>query len=244
MTLDSFADRELRAGEMAVVFYRKHPSQDNQLQVRWLSELVHPVETLMKQPDFRRHLEAFDAQTNHVFHALAVSLEALLEMESGGLGVSNALSPDRLRAALNNVLRIVFDVQRTRGKVQEWFSTVEDPAKVAAAQSLASVLRKIEFLNRSFDQLSVQAAIPAGDGEMAAALKGLVAGLEGTKPTLPSSPPGRGRTLVQRLTFSPAVFRRLILVDRFVQSRLQSPARRRWLAHYGRVRSRIRRLLA
>ena len=39
MDLESFAARERRAGEMAVVFYRKHPGQDEQLQVQWLAEL-------------------------------------------------------------------------------------------------------------------------------------------------------------------------------------------------------------
>src|SRR5262249_43351805 len=39
LDLESFASRESRAGEMAVIFYRKHPSQDPQLQVSWLADL-------------------------------------------------------------------------------------------------------------------------------------------------------------------------------------------------------------
>src|SRR5687768_11435899 len=34
MDVDNFASREVRAGQMAVVFYRKHPQMDELLQVR------------------------------------------------------------------------------------------------------------------------------------------------------------------------------------------------------------------
>ena len=57
MDLETFARRELGAGEMAVVFYRKHPGEDAHLQVQWLADFVEPVSVLRGQPDFLRRLK-------------------------------------------------------------------------------------------------------------------------------------------------------------------------------------------
>jgi hypothetical protein len=232
---------------MAVVFYRKHPGQDSQLQVRWIGELVTPVETLLKQPDFLRHLETFDHQTDALLRALASSLEELLAMEPQlGSGTSAALSADRLRTTLHNVLRVIFDVQRSRGKVREWFSTVDDATKVGAAQSLAGVLRKIEFLSLNFDGMGLQTAIPSLDAQLVASLTGRTAELEGEASTRKGQPPARRsvQRALRRLATNTSILRRLVAADRFVQAHLQTGPRQMWLERYRRVRSRIRRVLA
>jgi hypothetical protein len=243
MDLDSFSVRELHAGEMAVVYYRKHPSQDEPLQVRWVAELTGPAAALLKQPDHLRHLEAFDEQTNALLRAQAASLEELLSLGPQlGPDASPALSAERLRAALHNVLRVIFDIERTRGKVQEWFSTVDDPAKVRAAQSLGSILRKIEFLNLNAGPLGLPGTMASIDNQVIANLRQKIAELEGAASNLEGLSPGRRRLrrTMRRLLASQNVVGRLRAADRFVQARLQTA----WLERYQRVRSRIRKALS
>ncbi len=144
MDLDAFARREFGAGEMAVVFYRKHPGRDDELQVRWIADLVEPATALLAKPEFLRHLEAFDEQTDTLLRTLAGSLDLVVSDPHSG---EASLSAGELRDGLHSLLRVIFDVERTRGKIQEWFSMVDDGASVKAAQTLASVMRKIEFLN-------------------------------------------------------------------------------------------------
>jgi GT2 family glycosyltransferase/glycosyltransferase involved in cell wall biosynthesis len=248
MDLDSFVRREFGAGEMAVVFYRKHPGQDEQLQVRWMADLVEPASALLTQPDFLHHLEAFDRQTDTVLRSLAGSLEALMvidrEPESS---TAASLSGDRLRVALHNVLRVVFDVQRTRGKLQEWFSMVDDPAKVRAAQTLVSVIRKIEFLNlNAADVGPLRNRMPI-DSRAVASLSGRIAGIGG----MPAHTAARFRSPLQqgmkqglrRFLVNPFILSRVLKADRFIEARLQSSSRLAWLANYRRVRSRIRSLV-
>jgi GT2 family glycosyltransferase/glycosyltransferase involved in cell wall biosynthesis len=242
MDLDSFADREFRAGQMAVVFYRKHPGHDDQLQVRWIADLVEPAAALMDQPDLLRHVEAFDVQTDTLFRSLAASIEELLAM-SRRPGPIATLSPDRLRAGLGSVLKVIFDVQRTRGKVQEWFSTVDDPAKAAAAQSLAGLLRKIEFFDRGG-----AAALPGPlgfDNPVTTTLKERLNALAAAPAAATKRGPIRQRIrqVLRRLAGNPVVFQRLLAADRQIQARLRAPARRAWLERYQRIRSRIRRVL-
>ena len=66
-----------------------------------------------------------------------------------GEGISDFPAPkfagDSLDNLLNSVLRVVFDVERTRGKVEEWYRGVEDRDKVEAAQRLLGLMRKLEF---------------------------------------------------------------------------------------------------
>ena len=149
MDLDSFARRQFRAGEMAVVFYRMHPGQDNQLQVRWIADLVEASAALLNEPDLFCPLEAFDRHTDDTLRSMAATAEALVAASQQRLQLASAgLPEDRLRATLGSVLSVIFDVHVARGKVQEWFSMVGDPAAAAAAQSLASVQRKMEFFDR------------------------------------------------------------------------------------------------
>jgi glycosyltransferase involved in cell wall biosynthesis len=243
MDLDTFAARELNAGEMAVVYYRKHPGQDEPLQVRWVAELIGPAAALLKQPELLHHLEAFDEQTNTLLRAQAASLEELLALGPQlGPDASPALSTDRLRPALHNVLRVIFDVERTRGKVQEWFSTVDDPPKVRAAQSLGSILRKIEFLNLSAGPLGLPGTMPSIDSQIIASLRKKIAELEGAASGVEGLSPARRhlRLAVRRLLTSPSVLGRLRAADRFVQARLQTA----WLERYQRARSGLRKVLS
>jgi len=226
-----------------VVFFRKHPGEDRQLQVRWLAQLGGPVETLMRQPDFLRHLHAFDDQTNTVLRALARSLEAMLAMEpQPGADRPAALPADRLRPALHNVLRAIFDDERTRGKVQEWFSNVDDPEKTRAAQSLAGVLRKIEFLNLNAESLGLPNSIGPLDGRFAEHLRERIGDVEGPAPGYREHGPASGGLVsraLRRAAANPRLFAGLLRADRLIQVRLQASGRQRWSDSYGRIRGRI-----
>jgi GT2 family glycosyltransferase/glycosyltransferase involved in cell wall biosynthesis len=236
MDLPSFAAREFRAGEMAVVFYRKHPAEDPHLQVQWLADLAEPVETLIRQPDVLRSLEAFDTQTDALLKATAESLDTMLSLQ-GQLrnGVAD-LSAERVRAGLNNVFRVVFDVQRTRGKVREWYGSVDDTARTSAAQAFAAVLRKVEFLGTTSASMATLplASVPGGNGSFAT---GVVAPSRGVVngPRLDVRLARRLRRLVDR----PAIRGRLVAADR----RIQATLRRAWLTRYQQLRTRLRRAL-
>jgi hypothetical protein len=211
--------------------------------VRWVAELTGPAAALLKQPELLHHLEAFDEQTNALLRAQAASLEELLALGPQlGTGASPALSADRLRGALHNVLRVIFDVERTRGKVQEWFSTVDDPAKVRAAQTPGSILRKIKFLNLNAGPLGLPDTMSAIDSHVVANLREKIAELEGAASNPEGLSPARRRLrrAVRRLLASQRLLGRLRAADRFVQARLQTA----WLQRYQRVRSRVREVLS
>jgi GT2 family glycosyltransferase len=228
MDLESFALREYRAGQMAVVFYRKHPGQDEQLEVQWLGDLNASVASLSNQGALLRHLEAFDNQTDNLLRALARSFETLLAMEPDhGDAFTVELSAKRLRAALHNVLRIIFDVERTRGKVREWFAGVDDEGRLRAAQTIATVRRKIELFR-----------------------------LEGIEIALPSvaSPlrdPGRGtshgrqfvRRALRRLVANRFILPGLVTADRFLEAQVQRPGRVTWIQRYRTIRNKLRHVL-
>ena len=245
MDLDSFAKREFGAGEMAVVFYRKHPGQDEQLQVQWLADLVEPASVLMAQPDFLRQLETFDRETDNLLGALAGSLEELVTLGQQPESSAPGLSGDRLRAGLHNLLRVVFDVQRTRGKLQEWYAMVDNPAKVRAAQTLASVTRKIEFLNANAGSLGALPHAMPIDPRAVATLSGRIAAIDGMPAAAPTrSPLTRGlRQGLRRFLATPFIFGRVIKADRFIEAHLQSASRHAWLTNYRRARRRIRSLV-
>jgi len=247
MDLASFSARELGAGQMAVVFYRKHPGQDPQLLVRWIADLVEPSSALLAGSDgFLARLEAFDEQTDVLLHSLAGSLEQLLAIEGRpASGPPSTLSAGRLRAALHNVLRTIFDIQRTRGKIQEWFDNVDDPAKARAAQTLASVTRKIEFLNVDAEALGPLATevLPFDRGAVAD-LSGRLAAVEGMAALWADRergavPQGIKRKL-RRLFVNSLLLSRARQADRFIEARFQSWQQQRWLEHYRRLRGRIR----
>jgi glycosyltransferase involved in cell wall biosynthesis len=242
MDLDSFAQREFGAGEMAVVFYRKHPGQDALLKVRWIADSVKPALALLEQPQFLSHLDAFDRQTDTMLRALAGALEELLALDGRpGSSTVVSLSADRLRAALNNLLRAIFDVERTRGKLQEWYSTVDDPAKVRAAQTLASVMRKLEFLGGDHP-VGLQGLVAPLDPRVVADLNGRLAKIPGVPVPEGLRHPVRARvrTLIRRHLATPAVLSRVIAADRFVEAKLQSARRAAWLTRYRSLRNKLR----
>jgi hypothetical protein len=240
MDLASFSAREFRAGEMAVVFYRKHPAEDPHLQVEWMAGLVEPVEVLAGQPALLRSLEAFDVQTDALLRATAESLETMLSIQ-GQLraGVAD-LSPERVRAGLHNVFRVVFDVQRTRGKVREWYRSVDDPSRTAAAQAFAAVMRKVEFLGTTSASMASlpHAAVPGPNDDLAARV---LAPSPGS--VRPSGADQRLASRVRRFVNRPAIRERLVAADRRIQASLQTASRREWLARYQQLRTRLRRSL-
>jgi hypothetical protein len=190
------------------------------------------------------HLEAFDTQSDTWLRAMEGSLEELLAMETKlESRSSDGLSGDRLRAALDNVLRVVFDVERTRGKVAEWYAMVEDPAKVRAAQIYAAVLRKMEFLGPRVQEAS---SLPAQvGGDIIASLQARIALLEGSASTGASRQNAAWRVVrpLRQFIAGPVVRPRLLAVDRFVQAHLQASGRPRLLERYRRIRGRVRHLL-
>jgi GT2 family glycosyltransferase/glycosyltransferase involved in cell wall biosynthesis len=247
MDLASFSAREFGAGQMAVVFYRKHPGQDPQLLVRWIADLVEPSSALLAGTDgFLARLEGFDEQTDVLLRSLAGSLEQLLAIEGRpASGPPVTLSAGRLRAALHNVLRTIFDVQRTRGKITEWFANVDDPSKARAAQTLASVMRKIEFLNVDAEALGPlgSTVLPIDRGAVAD-LSGRLAAVEGMaalSADRPSGPVPQGiKRRLRRLIVNPFLLSRARQADRFIEARFQSWHQERWLERYRRVRRRLR----
>ena len=246
MDLESFARREFGAGEMAVVFYRKHPGEDVQLQVRQVVDLVAPAGALRDQPDLLRQLEAFDASTDVMLRALADSLEALSgldEVPAGG--AAGTFSADRLRVTLDTVLGVIFDVARIRGKLQEWCRGVDDPGALKAAQSLGAAMRKMEFLNSDAGKAGpLQSAVGPLGGSVVTDLGGRLATIPGLHVPPSAGVERRWQSRARRLVVRPGVIIPLLAADRFVETRLQSSAPEAWLAGYRRLKRRTRRLLS
>jgi len=245
MDLDSFAARERHAGAMAVVFYRKHPGADDQLRVRWVAEMVEPAARLLDEPDLLPHLEAFDRQSDDLLRSLARSLEGLMAIDSGPAAAG--LSVDRLRASLHNLFGVLFDVERTRGKIDEWFSMVDDARVAKAAQALACVLRKIEFLSVGADSFGPLTGAARVDSRTLEGLSRRLAQIEGLPQAAASRldrSAGRGvRQRLRRAIMTPAVIARALEADRFIQARLEASQRTAWLTGYRRVRRRLRDLV-
>src|SRR5207249_3266901 len=78
MDLESFGEREFKVGEMAVVFYRKHPSLDALVGVRWIGEWTDVAERLVAQPPLLEKLRRIDAETDSFFSSLARTFDGLL----------------------------------------------------------------------------------------------------------------------------------------------------------------------
>jgi GT2 family glycosyltransferase/glycosyltransferase involved in cell wall biosynthesis len=240
MDLESFSRREFRAGQMAVVFYRKHPGHDDQLLVRRIADLVAPAAALRQDADALRHVEAFDAQTDTLLQSFAGSLSELLAMvRRGGAASIQALPEAQLRSALHGVLRVIFDVHRTRGKVLEWYSGVEDPRAHQAAQSLAAMQRKLEFLQLVAADRGPLQQLGGVDSSVVSGISARM--LQRDAPASGSGAlPMRARAArsVRRALARPSVVSGLIRADRYIQTRLQTRAA--WLTRYQRVRSRLR----
>ena len=78
MDLQSFSRREYAVGKMAVVFYRKHPQIDDQVQVRWISDWTEAVDRLRQNPELDAKVRALDSDTDQFLGWLARSLEDMV----------------------------------------------------------------------------------------------------------------------------------------------------------------------
>jgi GT2 family glycosyltransferase len=241
MDLDSFMERERRAGAMAVVFYRKHPGFDEHLQVRWIADLVEPAAALTTQPELLSRLEAFDRETDTLLRSLATSLEGLMAIgRPRDAAPASSVPIDKVRAALHQVFTVIFDVQRTRGKLTEWFSNVDDPDAARPARILGSVLIKVEFLTNSPESLPLASPL---DVQAVADLRSRLAQIPGMLPPAEAAPASAIRAGARRLLANPALLTRLVRVDRFLESRVAAAMGADWADRYRAVRRRLRALL-
>jgi GT2 family glycosyltransferase/glycosyltransferase involved in cell wall biosynthesis len=245
MDLDTFSRREYKVGQMAVVFYRKHPRIDELLHVRWIGDWMDAVEKLMAQPALLERVRALDAQTDQFLVALERSLEELMALQSSlaAEAGTRALSPDSLRSALHTTLALIFDAQRTRGKVEEWYAGVEDRGKVQVATSLIGCLRKLDFLSanrRDLQRMGTGIAwLDSEVGTLKAHAHELTRQLGGPTET-------RGSRLLSAERMGGLrgrVFRTLRTADLRLQRMLREQQRPGWLATYQRMRNRLKRVL-
>ena len=153
------------------------PGTTTQLQVRWMADLVAPaLDALRQQPDLLRHVEAFDAQTDRLLRAFAGFVwRGCLRCDSPDARRRARSPADRgAGPALHNVLRTIFDVERTRGKVREWYAGVDDPRR--CGRRSRSALRAAEDRLPHPRRGGARVAAPP----MAAFDAGMVAGLRAT----------------------------------------------------------------
>ena len=235
MDVQSFANREYRAGQMAVVFYRKHPQMDDLLQVRWIGDWTDAVETLAAKAEIDRSIGALDRDTDALLRSLAQTLEGLIEFQSKASSPAAVpkFTPETLKRSLDSVVGLIFEVERTRGKVQEWYKDVKNPATVEAAKRLIGCMRKLEFFaNRPAEIKRLQETISWLDTSELGSLRNRIAELEGQLRM-----PGAGSRLRRIDRTAWRVARK---VDLIIQQQL---GRRGWLGHYQSFRHRLIRLM-
>ena len=173
------------------------------------------------------------------------SLEELLAIEPGTF----AIAAGRRRRTAVRARRCttccgsIFDVERTRGKVQEWFAGVGDAALIRAAQLQATVLRKVDFLGQTSGTSGPlgDRLVPFDPG-LLSGLKSRLGGADNGRE--PSEPVGRQaiRSL-RRALMRPTVVTRLVRIDRSIQARLKERGKDAWLAQDQRLRGALRRRL-
>jgi hypothetical protein len=230
MDLESFARREYHVGQMAVVFYRKHPELDEILDVRWIADWTDAVETLRGEPAAIMRVKALDAHTDGLLRALEGTLEAMGEPASPGVprGPARGGQPDPLRAARHRLLALIFAVERTRGRVDEWYRDVADRETVAAAQALLGGLLKLEYVTAHSRELA----------ELQRKLYRRWLG-EGRRPPLA---PGVSRAPRLRVILGARLFGLAREADRALQRTLREPRHVGWLLRYRRLRRLVKRL--
>jgi hypothetical protein len=261
MDLDGFARREYAAGRMAVVFYRKHPQIDAQLQVRWIGDWTRAVEELSARPELEARLRALDEQTDAFLRSLARTLDELGNLQHHlGVDVLHATSATRARPPLLDVVfAVVFDVARTRGKVDEWYADVQDPRKAELAKMLIGCARRLEFLSSTPEETQrLRGTIGWLERDVIGGLASRLAALESHLGTVGHLPPaidadaigarlsaiehqlngGRPRAASRR-----AVIGWLRRADLSIQYRLRRHARGLLLPQYHAVRGRLKRWL-
>lgn len=244
MDLESFSRREYHAGQMAVVFYRKHPGLDDLLHVRWIGDSVASVAKLVAQPSLLGKVRAIDQATDRFLHGLERSLDELVQLdESMASGAAAGLSPSGLRGALNGVLAVIFDVHRTRGKVEEWYRGVPNRDLVDAAQAMAACVRKLTFFTSRATELQ-GLGVPGLSPEV---LSGFHARVDELDRDLGGELRARLSRPFTGLVAGGAFGRRAIgwmrAMDVFVQTRLSDLDEGRWLTRYQRLREDLKRLV-
>jgi glycosyltransferase involved in cell wall biosynthesis len=235
MDVENFSRREFRAGQMAVIFYRKHPQMDELLQVRWIADWVDAVDTLTSKPELDASLQVLDADTDALLRSLARTLEDIVRLQAhpGHLSSMPRLSVDSLTRSLHAVLGIIFDVERTRGKVEEWYHTVEDRRTVEAARRLIGCMRKLEFFAAHPAEVqTLQSTIGWLNQDVVGGLRTRIADLE-RQLGLPRSG-GRSRRIDR------TAMRVARKMDLLIQQQL---GRSTWLGQYQSVRGRLKRIL-
>jgi GT2 family glycosyltransferase/glycosyltransferase involved in cell wall biosynthesis len=233
MDVEGFCRREYGAGQMAVVFYRKHPGLDPQLEVRWLADWSDVVDQTFANPRLRDHLRALDEQTDVFLKSLVKMLEEMVELQrvthDDELSRTASKREDSLLAMLNGILGVIFDVERTRGKVEAWFGAVEDQGRKETAKSLLACRRKLERMSVHPEDLQkLQGTINWLNTDVVGSLRRQIVDLENQLGGRLSTP---ARRRVMRLA------RR---ADLFVQNGLGNLNDAKWLQHYQGLRSRLR----
>jgi GT2 family glycosyltransferase/glycosyltransferase involved in cell wall biosynthesis len=237
MDLESFARREHRAGRMAVVFYRMHPQIDSQLEVRWIGDWGEAVERLTSSPEMDGYLRVIDAETDTFLASLAKSLEGLIDLQAslGGDVLWRNTKESSLTSLLHNVLATIFEVERTRGKIEEWYASVDDPRTVECAKRLLACIRKLEFFAVNPKEVQrLKGTIGWLDQDVIGNLRSRIGSLE--------------QQLAGKRFWSTLRLERRILslarrADWFLQNQLSQHASDPWLDTYRSVRGRLKRLL-
>ena len=253
MDLAGFSKREYNVGRMAVVFYRKHPKIDDMLQVRWIGDWVDAVERLAAQPALLAQVREIDRRTDSFFAGMARSLEDLMKLD---LRLDSVLPrtpqpAERMTSTLHAVLGVIFDVERTRGKVHEWYAGVDDPDKIDAAKTLLGCMRKLDVLTANPSELARlrTSANPLG-GEGAGDLRARVTELERelgigrlARPGTSDAAGGGVKSLLRKAIFRRSVASRLRAADIYLQEALKRRGGPQ-LAQYQRLRNSLRRMLS
>ena len=238
MDLAGFCTREERAGRMAVVFCRKHPTADPLLEVFWIGERAEAVRTLAADPVKVAALAALDRQMDEALAQTVAALEARLE-EPGALSEADR---EAAVGALNGALRVIFDAARTRGKVREWYAGVRDERQVEAAVAALVCARKLQQVRTARPEaarlrvglerlgLASAASLAAGEEAIASAV-----------------PPGLAMPATGKTSLTALARRRLLAIgfvaDRRMQRLLARPLAAPLQRAYGAVRRAARRVL-
>ena len=121
MDLAGFGRREYHAGMMAVVFYRMHPQLDPQLDVRWIGDWTAPVRNLFDRPELDARIAILDRETDNLLRSAACTIENLRTLQQSAEVSLLPLGGDSLKSMSDSILATTFDIERTRGKVEEWY---------------------------------------------------------------------------------------------------------------------------
>jgi GT2 family glycosyltransferase/glycosyltransferase involved in cell wall biosynthesis len=256
MDLDAFSRREYAAGRMAVVCYRKHPQLDEHLQVRWIGEWTGAVDELIARPALVARLRALDERTDAFLRSLAQTCdprgnaEAAPDVETDRSGPPATKRPALLDAAYT----VLFDVARTRGKVDEWYAGVQDSRATELAKMLIGCARRLESLSPRAE--TIRRARGSLEWLDDASLDDLDASVDTLERQLAHAGADAGHGLDGRHVRLPAIQRQLNggsgsrrvrtwlrQADLVIQYQLHRHARGRFLPHYHAMRGRLKRWL-